>query len=453
MARSFDYSKWDHIELSDDESDCHPNIDKQSWFRMKHRARLEREEKEDIEVKELEVKNGEDNGRLTVIKARLAGLKSGRADEDAEFEDVDALEVEVRELEAAVNARNRRIKEIQVRRSWSSDKICEVKEERTIVNDHSAASLKAEDFVPTGRTEAAMAAAQAEKSAASQVAAASSATESDATVAPAPSPAVAPTATPAPAPAAKAKAKAATVGPSPEPEATSSTKGREKFAVISYNDYCLSHEDLLERYSVIQDLDETRDFLFRHCDILLHEHAQSYMLLSCLEDEMNGKRDRMKLVCRQSQILSHITELGVSMGRDPRDVIVPFFRRIQEKEYLAGFLKAVGDFIDRIKKRAVEKRKEMDAERLREEREKEHPLGPGGLDPYEVLESLPEALRNCFENQDIAGLQGVLAAMNPMEAKRWMKMCVDSGLWVPQHSEIYDEEEDGEPAEDSEEVN
>lgn len=28
MARSFDYSKWDNIELSDDESDLHPNIDK-----------------------------------------------------------------------------------------------------------------------------------------------------------------------------------------------------------------------------------------------------------------------------------------------------------------------------------------------------------------------------------------------------------------------------------------
>jgi hypothetical protein len=26
--RSFNYSKWDNIELSDDESDLHPNIDK-----------------------------------------------------------------------------------------------------------------------------------------------------------------------------------------------------------------------------------------------------------------------------------------------------------------------------------------------------------------------------------------------------------------------------------------
>jgi hypothetical protein len=39
-THSFNYSKWDNIELSDDESDLHPNIDKDSWFRMKHRTRL-----------------------------------------------------------------------------------------------------------------------------------------------------------------------------------------------------------------------------------------------------------------------------------------------------------------------------------------------------------------------------------------------------------------------------
>ena len=30
---AFDYSKWDNIEISDDEADTHPNIDKASWFR------------------------------------------------------------------------------------------------------------------------------------------------------------------------------------------------------------------------------------------------------------------------------------------------------------------------------------------------------------------------------------------------------------------------------------
>lgn len=46
MSKPFDYSKWDNIELSDDEEDVHPNIDRESWFRMKHRSRVEREEHE-----------------------------------------------------------------------------------------------------------------------------------------------------------------------------------------------------------------------------------------------------------------------------------------------------------------------------------------------------------------------------------------------------------------------
>ncbi len=33
--------------MSDDEDDLHPNIDRESWFRMKHRSRVEREENEE----------------------------------------------------------------------------------------------------------------------------------------------------------------------------------------------------------------------------------------------------------------------------------------------------------------------------------------------------------------------------------------------------------------------
>jgi hypothetical protein len=53
------------------------------------------------------------------------------------------------------------------------------------------------------------------------------------------------------------------------------------------------------------------------------------------------------------------------MKRDPRDVVLPFFARIQEAEYYHGFIKSVEDFTERIKKRAIEKRKEMDSERRR----------------------------------------------------------------------------------------
>ncbi len=39
-----DYSKWDNIEVSDDEDETHPNIDTPSLFRWRHQARLDREE-------------------------------------------------------------------------------------------------------------------------------------------------------------------------------------------------------------------------------------------------------------------------------------------------------------------------------------------------------------------------------------------------------------------------
>jgi cell division cycle protein 37 len=86
----------------------------------------------------------------------------------------------------------------------------------------------------------------------------------------------------------------------------------------------------------------------------------------------------------------------------------------------------VEDFAVRIQKRAVEKRKEMDAAERKKRMETrkngvssedEVPIGPGGLDPFEVLESLPQELRDAFESQDMNILQEVLHNMKPSEAK------------------------------------
>jgi cell division cycle protein 37 len=74
MSKGFNYKKWDNIELSDDESDCHPNIEKESWFRMKHRARVEREEKEDNEKKGLNASISANAIRITQLKSQLAKL-------------------------------------------------------------------------------------------------------------------------------------------------------------------------------------------------------------------------------------------------------------------------------------------------------------------------------------------------------------------------------------------
>ena len=352
---------------------------------------------------------------------------------------MDALKSEAAEIQANLKLMAKRVAEIDEKRKWSIDNICKVKEERTIVSSSAnVSSLKAEDFAPTGITEQAVAKNKEEKEKAKE----NEEDEEDVdkkkeSSSNANTASTKPVTTTATKPAKELKktesnevATTATVGPKLDEK-------KEKRGILSYNDYVLTHEDLLEEYSEIEDLEKTKNYLWKHCDVLMHEHSQSYMLLSCLEDEMNGKRDRMKLVCRQSQILSHVQELGVSMGRDPRDVIIPFFERIAEKQYLENFLKAVKDFEKRIIDRAVVKRKEMDAERLDEEG---IPLGPGGLNPFEVLNELPSQLRDAFDSQDVGRLQSVIASMDPKEASMWMKKCVDSGLWVAGGGEEGDEE-------------
>lgn len=415
-AKSFNYSKWDNIELSDDESDLHPNIDKESWFRMKHRARLEREAKEDEEKKQLQKAIHDEQARLSVILARLSSISGGSAGDDAEFEDVDALNYERDELQQKISNQQKRIEQIDIRRSWNIDNICQVTEEKSVVNTIEPKSLRAEDYKPTGVTEAALIQTKAASSrpadavpdAPSKVSKPSTATAAAVAVAPPPAPVVGPSMTP---------------------------NQRDRLQVMSYNDFAVANETILEHYSEISSLDETKEYLFKNCDVLLHEHAQNYLLLSCLEDEMNRKHKRMKLVCRQSQIISHIIELAQSMKRDPREVVIPFFRRLDEKTHLEGFTGAVNDFIEKIKKRAVEKRREMDEEAAAERKAN----SANGLDPYEVLQSLPAQLKSAFEAQDVPLLQKVLSEMDPVEAKRCMKLCVDSGLWVPQDRTIFDD--------------
>jgi cell division cycle protein 37 len=247
-----------------------------------------------------------------------------------------------------------------------------------VVNKIEPKSLRAEDYKPTGITEAAL----------------GGQTKTVAAAASRPADAV-PAAPPEHAKPSSAGAVAVAPPPAPVVGPATTPSQRDRIQVMSYNDFAVANEAILELYSEISSLEDTKEYLFKNCDILLHEHSQNYLLLSCLEDEMNRKHKRMKLVCRQSQIISHIIELAQSMKRDPREVVIPFFRRLEEKTHLDGFTGAVNDFIEKIKKRAVEKRREMDEEAAAERRAS----SANGLDPYEVLQSLPAPLKAAFEAQ------------------------------------------------------
>jgi cell division cycle protein 37 len=365
---AFDYSKWDNIEISDDEADTHPNIDKASWFRMKHRSRVEREETEQMEKTAMEKENKADGEREREIVRLLAEVRSGG--DAAEYEDEDALVGELEEVRGRVKDRLDKIDFMEKNKKWNVDNLSHTATDRTILSGKGSSK---EDLVGGMM----------------------SGTKSN---------------------------KDGPVGPQ-----------SEKAAVNAYADFVDKHEQVLEDYLATTELEDCKKKLHEHGGTLLHEHAQSYILLSCLEDEMNGFPDKMKLASRNSQVLSHVTDLAASLNRHPRDVVLPFFSRIEDPRYRAGFEEAVRDFIVKIQKRAVDKRKEMDAnepvELSREER-----LGPGGLDPVEVFETLPESMQEAFEQKDTQMLQVALEAMEPDEAKRHMDACEASGLWVQNNS-------------------
>jgi len=236
-------------------------------------------------------------------------------EEDLEYDDIDALKIEKQEIELYIEQRTKRIYEINERRKWNIDNICKTKEEKTVVNTLKNTSLHA-DITNIDPTKMKMyedkdndkslnttTTTTTDVSSSANVNVFTKSNNTASVTASSSSPVSSSSSSSSPV----SSSSSAITSRGSEP---GEHIRRERLAVISYNDYVIGQEQVLESYSEIKDMELTKEYLFKHCDVLLHEHAQSYMLLSCLEDEMNGKKIRMKLVCRQSQILSHIHELG-----------------------------------------------------------------------------------------------------------------------------------------------
>jgi len=416
MAKPFDYSKWDNIELSDDEEDCHPNIDKESWFRMKHRSRVEREDNEEKDKKRIRGEMEKHNQRIKVIEHQLDKLvvkdvtndNDDSDDDDDDLDDREGLEAELDELKKQNSVHQAKLDEYEKNKKWNVDNMCHVAEERTIINSNAAKTnytqtgyaKPKEDLKKTSETvkkaEPTRKAEPAKKKAESKP---------------------------------KPKPKSKPAGP----KETNPSSG----AMDTYHEFTMKYADTVEEFMHIQSMDRSKEFLLKHGDVLLQENASNYLLLASLEDEMNGYRDKMKLTARQSQIISNIAELAKSMGTHPGNVVIPFFQRLDQKQFYDGFMDGTDKFVQNIIRRAVTKKAEIDRERVAQEQSvdldqvpREERLGPGGLDPLEVIETLPKSMVDAFESRDIEELKKALMALPPEEAERHMKRCVDSGLWV-----------------------
>ncbi|XP_045454688.1 hsp90 co-chaperone Cdc37 [Melitaea cinxia] len=190
------------------------------------------------------------------------------------------------------------------------------------------------------------------------------------------------------------------------------------------------NEKLLKQFGMLRRYDDSKQFLQEHSQLVCEETA-NYLVIWCINLEMEEKHDLMAHVAHQTICMQYILELSKQLDVDPRACVGSFFSRIQvaEKTYKDSFDDELEQFKVRIKKRAAEKIQE--AIREQEEEERKARLGPGGLDPVEVYEELPDELKKCFDAQDVPLLQATIAKMPEQEAIYYMKRCVDAGLWVP----------------------
>lgn len=319
---SFDYAKWDRLEISDDEDTFHPNLDKNLNIRVNRITRDRKEEEIDTE--------------------------KGKAEEAGDFDKAEKLEN---------------------KRPLHQGNVCRVAEERTIINRAQGVSDKL-------------------------------------------------------------------------------VKDGESFAVDDYMSFKTDNKKVLDDFTNA-DWEQSREMLMKYGHILMEDYANSYFMLTALEAEMAGKKDLVRKLTNQGQMISQIFQLAEPMRRPPRDLVPRFFDKFERDESRSAFQEGVDHFRKQLEKRAITKKEEIAKEEAEEaaaatqeeemqpvslveamyDMSKEERMGPGGLDPVEVFEKLPECLQNCFKSGDVDMLKKVAQEMPPKEFDAHFKNIVDAGLW------------------------
>uniref|UniRef100_A0A8K9UZP8 Hsp90 co-chaperone Cdc37 n=1 Tax=Oncorhynchus mykiss TaxID=8022 RepID=A0A8K9UZP8_ONCMY len=339
-SRTIDYSVWDHIEVSDDEDETHPNIDTPSLFRWRHQARVEKQVAFEEKGEELE--------------RNMAEEKKYRKDQ--------------RLWEKKMEEHRREEKKMP----WNVDTLSKEGFSKSMLNI--------------------------------------------------------------------------------KPEVTEETEEQKEEKHQTFVD---KHKKEIKHFGMLRRWEDSQKYLSDH-PYLVCEETANFLVIMCIDLEVEEKHGLMDQVAHQTIVMQFILELAKSLKIDPRGCFREFFQKIKtaDQPYQEAFTDELESFKERVRGRAkIRIQKAMEEY---EEEERQNRLGPGGLDPVEVYDTLPEEMKKCFDDKDISMLQEAISKMDPMEAKGHMKRCIDSGLWVPnantdnEEDKEEDEEEDKEDEEEPE---
>lgn len=345
---TIDYSVWDHIEVSDDEDDTHPNIDTPSLFRWRHQARVERMEAFQKHGDDLEKSLSDSRRKLQEAQKKVQELSLKNTEEAKQQlakaqEEEKRLKKEERSCEKKVDEHRREEKKMP----WNVDTLSKEGFSKSVLN----------------------------------------------------------------------------VKPEVKEETEEEKEEKHKTFVEKY-------EKQMKHFGMLRRWDDSQKYLSDNPHLVCEETA-NYLVIMCIDLEVEEKHALMEQVAHQTIVMQFILELAKSLKVDPRGCFRQFFAKIKtaDQQYQDAFNDELESFKERVRGRAKIRIEKAMKEYEEEERQKR--LGPGGLDPVDVYDSLPSEMQKCFDEKDIQMLQEVISKMDPTEAKIHMKRCIDSGLWVP----------------------
>ncbi|KAI1727800.1 cdc37 hsp90 binding domain-containing protein [Ditylenchus destructor] len=208
--------------------------------------------------------------------------------------------------------------------------------------------------------------------------------------------------------------------------------------------YFEDNESLLKKFSSLSGFDQVEAFLLEHPHIS-SEYATNYLTIEALNLAIEEKHAKMNKMAENCITLQYLLELAKSLNAvaTNTNVIKNFFKKIRQADvsYMKMYHDEVDAFKERLRKRAQEKREAAMTEAEAEAKAKRVAESPGGLDPQDVFESLPEAMQEAFQSQSMEKMYQVAETMDPEVFQHHLQRCIDSGLWIPNAAEKKAKEE------------
>ncbi|KHN84493.1 putative Hsp90 co-chaperone cdc37 [Toxocara canis] len=194
------------------------------------------------------------------------------------------------------------------------------------------------------------------------------------------------------------------------------------------------NDDLLKTFGRLNDLEASEKFLLEHPH-LVSDFSATFLTIEALNFAMQLKDDEMGIMAEQCILIQYMLQLSNTLHAlaTNTSVIKNFFKKFRSADptYMALFHEEVESFKNRLRKRGKEKRDAAISEEEADSKAKRIAASPGGLDPQEVFDTLPEEMREAFASQEIARLKAAAEKMDQEVFTYHLQRCIDSGLWIP----------------------